>query len=121
MKNKITIFVTFVALIGLLSSCLKDKVGDYWTDGVAGKMYATVVDYTLQQKALLPVAGDVAVSFLVNIATDELPTEDITLTLAVDNAAITKYNTDHATAVDTHCDFDVDFFILNSFAKYPHR
>ncbi len=101
MKNKITIFVTFVALIGLLSSCLKDKVGDYWTDGVAGKMYATVVDYTLQQKALLPVAGDVAVSFLVNIATDELPTEDITLTLAVDNAAITKYNTDHATAYKT--------------------
>jgi len=98
MKNKIILFVSFVAGIILLSACLKDKVGDYWTDGVAGKMYATVPAYTLQQLALKPVAGDVPFSFAVNIATDALPTEDITLTIAVDPAAITQYNTDHKTS-----------------------
>jgi len=95
MKNKITLFVSFLAGILLLSACLKDKVGDYWVDAVAGKMYATVPVYTLQSLALQPVVGDVPVSFLVNIATDALPTEDITLTLAVDPAAVTKYNSDH--------------------------
>ena len=98
MKNKIILSVSFLAGIILLSSCLKDKVGEYWADDVAGKMYATVVNYTLQQKALQPVAGDVTISFLVNIATDALPTEDITLTLAVDPAAITQYNKDHSTS-----------------------
>jgi len=95
MKNKIILSVSFLAGIFLLSACLKDTVGDYWPDEVAGKMYATVPSYTLQQLALKPVAGDVPVSFLVNIATDALPTEDITLTLAVDPAAITQYNVDH--------------------------
>jgi len=97
MKNKIILSVSFLAGIFLLSACLKDDVGEYWPDGVAGKMYATVPSYTLQQKALAPVAGDVPVSFLVNIATDALPTEDITLTLAVDPAAIAQYNKDHTT------------------------
>jgi hypothetical protein len=96
MKNKITLFVSFLAGILLLGSCLKDKVGDYWVDDLAGKMYATIPSYTLQQKPLQPVAGDVPFSFLVNIATDALPTEDITVTLAVDPAAVTKYNTDRS-------------------------
>ena len=95
MKNKIILLVSSLTLVLLLASCLKDKVGDYWVDGVAGKMYATVPSYTLQQMALQPVAGDVNFSFLVNIATDALPTEDITLTLAVDPASVTQYNTDH--------------------------
>jgi len=98
MKNKVILFVSFVAGIILLNACLKDKVGDYWADGVAGKMYATVPSYTLQQLALKPVVGDVPFSFAVNIATDVLPAEDITLTLAVDPAAITQYNTDHKTS-----------------------
>jgi hypothetical protein len=85
----------------LLSACLKDTVGDYWKDDLAGKMYATVVNYTLQQKALKPVAGDVPFSFALNIATDELPAEDITLTLAVDPAAITKYNSDKGKSFKT--------------------
>ncbi len=96
MKNKITLFLSFLAGILLLSACLKDKVGDYWVDDVAGKMYATVPVYTLQSLALQPVVGDVPFSFLVNIATDALPTEDITLTLGVDPAAVTQYNADHS-------------------------
>jgi len=95
MKNKIILLVSSLTLVLLLASCLKDKVGDYWVDGVAGKMYATVPSYTLQSLALQPVAGDVNFSFLVNIATDALPTEDITLTLAIDPASVTQYNTDH--------------------------
>jgi hypothetical protein len=95
MKNKIALFVSFFTAIFLLNSCLKDKVGDYWVDDVAGKMYATIPAYTLQQRALQPVAGDVNFSFALNIATDALPTEDITVTLAVDPDAVTKYNADH--------------------------
>ena len=80
----------------MLGSCLKDKVGDYWTDELAGKAYATVPSYTLQSLALKPIAGDVNFQFMVNIATDALPTEDITVSVAVDPAAVTQYNTDHA-------------------------
>ncbi len=98
MKNKITLYVSFLAAVLLFGACLKDNVGDYWPDGVKGKMYAQVPSYTLQQLALQPVAGDIPVSFLVNIATDALPTEDITLTLAVDPAAVAQYNTDHSTS-----------------------
>lgn len=92
MKNKILI-ISVLASIFFLGSCLKDDVGDYWADGVAGKMYATVAKATLQQLALKPVAGDVNFDFLVNIATDALPTEDITVTFKIDPSAVTAYNT----------------------------
>lgn len=82
-----------LASIFLLGSCLKDDVGDYWADGVAGKMYATIVKANLQQLALQPVAGDVNFDFLVNIATDALPSEDITITFKVDASAVTAYST----------------------------
>jgi hypothetical protein len=94
MKNKITLIVTFFTTVFLLGSCLKDDVGEYWPDELAGKMYATIVKANLQQLALKPVAGDVSFEFLVNIATDALPTEDITITFKVDAAAVTAYNTD---------------------------
>lgn len=94
MKNKIILFVTFFSSLFFLGSCLKDDVGEYWPDGVAGKMYATIVKANLQQLALKPVAGDVNFEFLVNIATDALPTEDITITFKIDPAAVTQYNTD---------------------------
>jgi hypothetical protein len=94
MKNRLIVFVSTLTLIFTLGSCLKDDVGEYWPDGVAGKMYATVVKATLQQLALQPVAGDVNFEFLVNIATDALPTEDITVTFKIDPAAVTTYNTD---------------------------
>lgn len=92
MKNKIILLVSFFAVVFSLVSCLKDDVGEYWKDDLAGKVYATVAIPTLQQLALKPVPGDVKYSFLVNIATDALPSEDITLTLIVDPAAVTEYN-----------------------------
>lgn len=98
MKNKITLIVTFFTTLFVLGSCLKDDVGEYWPDGVAGKMYATIVKANLQQLALKPIAGDVNYEFLVNIATDALPTEDITVTFKLDPAAVATYNTDYKKA-----------------------
>lgn len=92
MKNKIFLTLSFLAGIFLLNSCLKDNIGEYWKDDLAGKMYATVAVNTLQSMALKPVAGEVPFQFLVNIATDELPTEDITVSFVVDQAAVTAYN-----------------------------
>ena len=95
MKNKISLTIFLLTGIFILNSCLKDKIGEYWKDDLAGKMYATVAVATLQQMALKPVAGEVTYTFLVNIATDALPTEDITVSLAVDAAAVTTYNTNY--------------------------
>ena len=95
MKSKIIIlFLSLVTGIFLFNSCLKDRKGEYWKDEMAGKMYATVANPVLQTLALQPVAGDVNYQFLLNIATDALPTEDITLKLKIDPTAVTKYNTD---------------------------
>ena len=92
MKNKISLTLSFLAGIFLLNSCLKDNIGEYWKDDLAGKQYATIAVATLQSLALKPVAGEIPFTFLVNIATDALPTEDITVNLAVDPAAIAAYN-----------------------------
>lgn len=94
MKNKIILTLSLLAGIILFNSCLKDDIGEYWKDDLAGKMYATVAVPTLQSMALKPVAGEVPFSFMVNIATDALPTEDITVSFIIDPAAVTQYNTD---------------------------
>lgn len=94
MKNKVIFTLSFLAGIVLLNSCLKDNIGEYWKDDLAGKMYATIAVPTLQQMALKPVAGEVPFTFMVNIATDALPTEDITVNLIIDPTAVTQYNTD---------------------------
>ena len=93
MKNKIILLVSFFTVVFSLVSCLKDDVGEYWKDDLAGKMYATVANPALQQLALKPVPGEVKYDFLLNIATDALPAEDITVTLKIDPAAVTAYNT----------------------------
>jgi hypothetical protein len=96
MKNKMKILITFFFLALTFVSCLKDDVGEYWPDDLAGKMYATVVKSAApQQLALQPVPGDVPFEFLVNVATDALPTEDITLTFKIDPAAVAEYNTNY--------------------------
>lgn len=95
MKNKVILTLSFLAGIILLNSCLKDDIGEYWKDDLAGKMYATVAVATVQSMALQPVPGEVPFTFLVNIATDALPTEDITVSFVVDPAAVTKYNADY--------------------------
>jgi hypothetical protein len=91
MKNRIIVIFTLVTGLFLLNSCLKDTA-DYWPDDVAGKMYITVVKPTLQALALQPVADTVDFEYMINIATDQPPTTDVTVTVAVDASAVTAYN-----------------------------
>lgn len=91
MKNKIVLISALLAGIFILSSCLKDENHDYWKDDVAGKMYATILSPGFHAKSILPVPDDVEVSFMVNVASDELPTKDVTMTFALDDAAVLAY------------------------------
>jgi hypothetical protein len=97
MKNKIIVIITFLAGLVLLNSCLKDNA-DYWKDDVKGKMYATVLTPTLQALSLLPTTDTVSFSFMVNIATDNPPSNAVTLTLAIDTNAVHAYNVRKKTA-----------------------
>jgi hypothetical protein len=92
MKNKILITISFLASVLILNSCLKDNVGEDWTASLKGKMYAEVWNPGFKTMALQPVPDEVTFKFLVNIATDEPPKEDITLTIGVDDAARVAYN-----------------------------
>jgi len=92
MRRKIFMIVPLLTTFLLMNSCLKDDVGLYWTDDLSGKMYAEVWNAGFQALALQPVADPVTFKFLVNIATDQPPTEDITVTMAVDTSAMGRYN-----------------------------
>ncbi len=92
MKNKILLILFSVINLFVISSCLKDDIGEDWTDDLSGKTYATISEPGFRAKSLLPVADDVIVSFLVNIASDQPPTSDVTLTFILDNEAISAYD-----------------------------
>ncbi len=94
MKSKILKTISFLAIILMVSSCLKDDIGIDWTDDVKGKRYAEI-HFWYSGFQVLPLessADPVYFRFMVNIATDELPTEDITVTLAVNESAMNEYN-----------------------------
>jgi hypothetical protein len=63
-----------------------------WTKDLKGKMYAEVWKGGFAAQGLAPVPDPVIFKFLVNIATDALPTSDITLTLGVNDSARVHYN-----------------------------
>jgi hypothetical protein len=98
MRNKIFMIISFLTTVFIFSSCLKDNIGEDWTDSLKGKMYAEIWNAGYQAKALQPVAEPDTFKFLVNIATDALPTQDITVTLAVSEDALNKYNEKKGTA-----------------------
>jgi hypothetical protein len=91
MKNKIFIILTIVAGVLGFTSCL-DDTADNWKVDVAGKSYATVMTPQLQSMGLKPVKDSVEYEFMINIATDVLPTVDITIKMKIDPAAVTAYN-----------------------------
>lgn len=95
MKNKILLSISFLTAALLISSCLKDDIGEDWTDTLKGKMYAEVSTlYSgFRTTAAKPVPDPITYKFMVNIASDQPPTENITLTLAVNPGIIDKYNT----------------------------
>lgn len=84
--------IPLLASFLFMNSCLKDDVGLDWTDDLQGKMYAEVWRSGFQALALQPVADPVIFKFLVNIAADQPPTENITVTLGVDTSAMGRYN-----------------------------
>jgi hypothetical protein len=94
MKSKLFKIISFLAIVLTFSSCLKDDIGIDWTDDLKGKMYAEVhYWYSGFQVTPLQSSPDpVFYRFMINIATDELPTEDITVTLAVNEDAMDDYN-----------------------------
>jgi|WetSurMetagenome_2_1015567.scaffolds.fasta_scaffold02043_7 hypothetical protein len=94
MRNKIFIIIYFLALVFTASSCLKDDIGEDWTSSLKGKMYAQFPNNNAQVRVIQPVATDQIVKFLVNIATDAVPTSDITVTMAFDPAAMAVFNAD---------------------------
>lgn len=91
MKNKIIVITTLLAGMFILNSCLKDD-NDYWKDDVKGKQYITFLKPGFTANSLLPVADPVEVKFMVNIASDKLPKTDNVFTFALDNAAISAYD-----------------------------
>jgi len=117
MKNKILIVITFLAGTLLFNSCLKDKLNSDWTSSLSGKMYAEFVNYGLTSFTITNLPGSQQVKIFVNIATDAVPTSDITLTVAVDAAALAVYNDQLKQAyIAAHKD-DVGYNI-NNFVPY---
>lgn len=92
MRNKIFKILSFLAVALIISSCLKDDIGEDWTSSLEGKMYAEVWNAGFLAMGLKPVPDPVTFKFLVNIASDQLPTEDITLTLDVNPDVLAEYN-----------------------------
>jgi hypothetical protein len=92
MRNKIFKILSLMAAVLLVSSCLKDNIGEDWTASLKGKMYAEVWNAGFQALALQPVATPVTFRFLVNIATDVPPTQNITVTLGINGDVIARYN-----------------------------
>jgi hypothetical protein len=99
MKNKILIVITFLAGTLMFNSCLKDKLNSDWTSSLSGKMYAEFVNYGLTSFTINNLPAAQQVKIFVNIATDAVPTSDITLTVAVDAAALAAYNTANGTSL----------------------
>jgi len=92
MRKKILMIVSLLTVVLVQNSCLKDNVGMDWTADLKGKMYAEVWKGGLATQVLNPVPDPVIFKFLVNIATDALPTTDITLTIDINDDARVRYN-----------------------------
>jgi len=99
--------VSLLASSLVMNSCLKDKVGLDWTDSLKGKMYAEVWKGGFLSMGLQPIPDSVTFKFLVNIATDQPPTEDITVTLAVSEEAMNAYNQAKGTAYQLYPYIDI--------------
>lgn len=120
MKNKIAILLLFLAGTFLLSSCLKDDEFDYWKDDVAGKKYATFATPGFQAVSLLPVADEVEVPVLINIASDEKLSSAVTVNIAFDNDAIAAYDsTLKAAAIANGDTTDDGVLIWKDYKPFP--
>ncbi|MGB8491921.1 MAG: DUF1735 domain-containing protein [Bacteroidales bacterium] len=108
MKSKITQALFLIAAVFAMESCLKDKIGENWTSSLKGKMYAEIPKNGEQVFVIQPVATDQVFKFLVNIATDALPSSDITVSLGIDLAAMAAYN--QGLLADTSIHYSYQFY-----------
>jgi hypothetical protein len=97
MRKNIIYILGFLALTFSTSSCLKDDLGEDWTDSLAGKMYAQIVKPGLQSFTINNGVAPQTISLFVNVATDALPSADITITFAFDPDALAAYNVKNGT------------------------
>jgi hypothetical protein len=97
MKNIITKILSAVLCGIVLTSCLKNNDG--FTDISSGQNAQQGAsfsegDYGLVSRGVLLSTGDVKFSVGVTVAGPEIPTKDVTMTVALDVAALTTYNTE---------------------------
>lgn len=92
MRKNIIFILSFLSLTFITSSCLKDDLGEDWTDALKGKMYAQIVNNGLRSYTINNGAADQTISIFVNIATDSPPGSNVTLTFAIDPGAVDAYN-----------------------------
>lgn len=104
MKTKILMAISFLAAVLIFSSCLNDDIGENWTSSLKGKMYAEFPSNGARTYVIQPVADDQIFKFLVNIATDALPTSNITITFQIDQNAMEEYS-DELQAADASMDW----------------
>ena len=101
--------ISLLAVVLFATSCLKDKVGEDWTSSLKGKMYAQIPNNGAQTFTIAPIPTDQEFKFLVNIATDALPTSDITVNFTIDKAAMAAY-TAQVQAADTSVHWSYELY-----------
>lgn len=99
MRNVFSTIVVAASLAFGLTSCLKDD--EHFVD-FAGAGYVAEIPYTANRSIAKTVAVSAAAASViapvdVNIASPNPPTQNIDVTVAVDQAALTTYNTGRAT------------------------
>lgn len=106
--KKINYLFTLMAGMALMSGCLKDKVNldpELSNNVIEFKNVATIVSPITAKLPLYILAfdkaGDLPIPITVSYSGPEASApNDITVTLAVDNALVTAYNTDQSTAYE---------------------
>ncbi|UFH52780.1 DUF1735 domain-containing protein [Spirosoma sp. KNUC1025] len=97
--NKLVKMIVAASLTVGLTSCLKD---DEHFVNFAGAGYVAEIPYVANRSILKTVSVSASSASLiapvdVNIASPNLPTQDIPVTVAIDQAALTAYNTANKT------------------------
>ncbi len=109
MRRKIIYVLGLLAVTFITSSCLKDNFGEDWTSSLKGKMYAQFVRSGFQANTIAFADSDQFVNVLINIASDDKPSSENTITVAIDIPALSAYDT-----VQFHADTT-----FKSYIPYP--
>lgn len=120
MKRNIIYFAVLLASVIFLNSCLKDDEFDNWKEDVKGKMYITIASPGLNTQSVLPNPDPVTIDILINFASDKVPSQDYTVNLALDDAAIAVYDsTLKADAIAANDTLDDGSLNWKDYKPYP--